>query len=296
VTARVVDNLGNPVPDRTVTFEVFSGPNAGDTGTDTTDANGEATFAYTGDGGSGIDAIRVSFVDPTTAATIFSNTVTKEWLASVAITIGDVNGNGALDSDDARRILEVLVGLRSPVDVPNFGAAGDVNADNTINNLDAAIIVGILAGQIPVLPDSTRTTITDNGNGTVTIAGSAGAVPPAGTVNITSGGTTAITAATDGSFSTVLTAVSGNKITIGVGDGPGKIALVVGDSDGDKLSDPEEAVRGTNPANPDTDGDGFPDGFEVGAGSDSLDRNNVLLTFPLFLDFSRLDDPTQRLQ
>jgi hypothetical protein len=296
VTARVVDNLGNPVPDRTVTFEVFSGPNAGDNGTATTAANGEATFTYTGDGGEGIDEIRVSFVDPITEETIFSNTVTKVWRTSVVIAVGDVNGNGMLDSSDARLILEVLVGLQSPADVPNFGAAGDVNADNTINNLDSIIIIGILAGQIPLPPDNTRTTITVNGDGTVTVAGSAGAAPPDSTVNITSGGMTATTAATDGSFSTVITAASGNKSTIGVGNGPGKIALVVGDSDGDKLSDAEEATRGTNPTNPNTDGDGFPDGFEVAAGSDPLDRNNVPLTFPLFLDFSRLDDPIQRLQ
>jgi Bacterial TSP3 repeat len=115
-------------------------------------------------------------------------------------------------------------------------------------------------------------------------------------VNVTNGGTTTATAATDGSFSTVLTAASGNTITIGVDNGPAKIVLVVGDSDGDSLSDAEEAPRGTNPANPDTDGDGFPDGSEVATGADPLDRTNVLLTFPLFLDFSRLDDPTQRLQ
>ena len=132
----------------------------------------------------------------------------------------------------------------------------------------AAIIVGILSGQIPLLPDSTRTTITVNGDGTVSVSGSAGAAPPDGTVNITNGGTTAITAATDGSFSAVLTAASGNQITVGISDGPGKIALVVGDSDGDKLSDAEEATRGTNPTNTNTDGDGFPDGFEVAAGSD----------------------------
>ncbi len=40
-------------------------------------------------------------------------------------------------------------------------------------------------------------------------------------------------------------------------------AAVEGDSDGDGLSDTQEAVLGTNPNNPDTDGDGLSDGDEV---------------------------------
>ena len=145
VTARVVDDEGNPVPERLVTFEVISGPNADDTGTDTTNANGVATFTYTGDGGEGIDEIRASFVSPTAEETIFSNTVTKEWVTAGAIAIGDVNGDGDVDAEDAQLILEVLVGVVSLEEAPHFGATADVNADHIINNLDAAIIAGISA-------------------------------------------------------------------------------------------------------------------------------------------------------
>lgn len=42
------------------------------------------------------------------------------------------------------------------------------------------------------------------------------------------------------------------------------------DEDGDGISNPDEAVIGTNPTNPDTDGDGFEDGFEVSNGTDPL--------------------------
>jgi YD repeat-containing protein len=42
------------------------------------------------------------------------------------------------------------------------------------------------------------------------------------------------------------------------------------DSDGDGLSDAQEAILGTDPFNPDTDGDGFSDGVEVASGSDPL--------------------------
>ena len=42
------------------------------------------------------------------------------------------------------------------------------------------------------------------------------------------------------------------------------------DTDGDGLSDAEEAALGTDPLNPDTDGDGLTDGFEVDNGLDPL--------------------------
>jgi len=46
------------------------------------------------------------------------------------------------------------------------------------------------------------------------------------------------------------------------------------DSDGDGLTDWQEAELGTNPYNPDTDGDGLSDGWEVEHGYDPLDAND----------------------
>ena len=77
VTATVVDDKGGPVPDRLVTFEVFLGPNEGEMGKDTTDENGEATFTYTGDGGTGVDEIRAFLEDGKESQE--SNTVLKFW-------------------------------------------------------------------------------------------------------------------------------------------------------------------------------------------------------------------------
>lgn len=45
------------------------------------------------------------------------------------------------------------------------------------------------------------------------------------------------------------------------------------DSDGDGLSDDEEAELGTDPDSADSDGDGFDDGDEVGRGTDPLDED-----------------------
>ncbi|MDP2606281.1 MAG: Ig-like domain-containing protein [Deltaproteobacteria bacterium] len=85
VTAKVSNDNGAPVLGTLVTFNVISGPNTDDTGTDTTDVNGEATFTYTGDGGAGTDQIQASFVD-SQAITKTSNTVTNEWTSPEANT------------------------------------------------------------------------------------------------------------------------------------------------------------------------------------------------------------------
>ena len=47
VTATVQNEFGDPIIGRNVDFEIINGPNVGLTGSDITDANGEATFTYT---------------------------------------------------------------------------------------------------------------------------------------------------------------------------------------------------------------------------------------------------------
>ena len=76
VTAAVEEN-GSPVQGVTVTFTVIAGPNAGVSGTGVTDANGQATFTYTGNT-EGTDYIQASFTDPMNK-TQSSNKATKEW-------------------------------------------------------------------------------------------------------------------------------------------------------------------------------------------------------------------------
>ena len=62
------------------------------------------------------------------------------------------------------------------------------------------------------------------------------------------------------------------------------------DSDGDGLSDEEEAEIGTDPNNPDTDGDGFSDGEEVRKGTDPLDPNSHPMPTPGDSDGDGLSD------
>jgi hypothetical protein len=77
VTAFVQDTLGNPITNRDVTFTIVSGPNVGTTQVVQTDANGQASFTYTGNT-VGTDVIQASFVN-NDGETITSNTVQKTW-------------------------------------------------------------------------------------------------------------------------------------------------------------------------------------------------------------------------
>ena len=79
VTATVA-GTGDPVVGRSVTFTVVSGPNAGVTGSDSTDSNGQASFTYTTSTSSlpGTDTIEASFVN-SQGATVTSTQVTKTW-------------------------------------------------------------------------------------------------------------------------------------------------------------------------------------------------------------------------
>jgi hypothetical protein len=183
---------------------------------------GLAFFTYTGDGGVGADEIQASFVNTATEETIVSNLVTKNWLTL----FGDINGKESIDLDDARLILEVLVGLNPP-DAINFATAGDVNADGSINNLDSIVIVALVAEEIPPIPDSTRITVVNNGNDTVTVTGAIGAVLPSSTVNVAVGDgiPVSVTADDQGSFHTPpVPATQGAKIFID-NNGPARIAL-----------------------------------------------------------------------
>jgi len=76
VVATVKSN-GNPVEGVDVEFEVISGPNVGTKGTNITNANGKATFTYTGSGGEGIDIIVARFESD--GQTYESNQVKKIW-------------------------------------------------------------------------------------------------------------------------------------------------------------------------------------------------------------------------
>ena len=77
VTSTVLDAGGSPLPNVSVDFKILSGPNAGVTGTATTDVNGNATFTYKGTT-LGKDSVQAS-VTNASGGGFASNTGTITW-------------------------------------------------------------------------------------------------------------------------------------------------------------------------------------------------------------------------
>ncbi|MFT7679980.1 MAG: hypothetical protein ACI8QC_003986 [Planctomycetota bacterium] len=85
ITGTVTDAATQlPIAGRSVNFSVTSGPNTGATGTDVTDANGEATFTYNGTGGVGQDTVVADMLD-TSGAMVNSNSAFADWLDLLAV-------------------------------------------------------------------------------------------------------------------------------------------------------------------------------------------------------------------
>jgi len=87
VIATVRDNLTNPIPNCTVHFNIYAGPNAGLSGTNVTNANGEAYFSWTSflAGTDQMNATAQSPSNPT--VTIFDDKASKTWIQATRFTL-----------------------------------------------------------------------------------------------------------------------------------------------------------------------------------------------------------------
>jgi PKD repeat protein len=119
VTATATSSGGQPVPGATVVFKVNSGPHAGQQGQDVTDAQGQATFTYTGTA-AGTDTLQ-AFI-----GTLGSNTVTKTWLRKC-----DADVDNDIDSADLLIIRNANGQVASSALDPRDG-----NSDGNINVAD----------------------------------------------------------------------------------------------------------------------------------------------------------------
>jgi hypothetical protein len=132
-TAKVQDNSGNPIASQAVTFTVLSGPNAGKTGTATTDANGDATFTYTGTVASTVpDTVQASFTDPNcTPVNATSNQATVTWTGSppapTTLKVNPATGDFA----DATTVSAVLTNTATSAPVSGEPVAFKLNGTET---------------------------------------------------------------------------------------------------------------------------------------------------------------------
>lgn len=97
-------------------------------------------------------------------------------------------------------------------------------------------------------------------DGSVTVAGA-----PSGSADLAAGAS--------GAFDGALTVVNGGTVPAALSSDDLPLQGD-GDHDADDLSFDQERDLGTDPANPDTDGDGDDDGYEVNNGTDPLVRND----------------------
>jgi hypothetical protein len=156
VTATVLEN-SLPAPNKLVTFNVISGPHAGTTGTDTTDANGEATFTYVGLF-AGTDNIQASHVEPQGTVQL-SNIVEKIWVDLGANSL-ELTPETATNPVGTQHCVTALASSAGGVPAPNitvqFSVSGAVTvsgSDTTDANGEAEFCYGgpIFPGQDTIL-------------------------------------------------------------------------------------------------------------------------------------------------
>jgi hypothetical protein len=126
VTATIKDSSSTPVPGKTVTFSVVSGPDTGASGTCVpvtcvTDSNGQTTFTYTNNGTAGTDTISASFIDDLGA--LEKATATKTWgvIVEKKPTSTTYTGGSSVQYSDSVTLSGTL--LDTSVS-PNVGIAG----------------------------------------------------------------------------------------------------------------------------------------------------------------------------
>jgi hypothetical protein len=156
VTATAMTAGGAPVPDAIVRFSVTGGPNAGLVGGGNTDANGQATFTYAGNGGAGTDTIQAQI------GALQSNTAQKTWqvpshhltkLSSAKVWVGLRN------SDDVGTRVDILAEVFIGSNKVGDGQVNNVSTGSSgFNNaIFASIPLSLSGGPVGLLANSQLT-------------------------------------------------------------------------------------------------------------------------------------------
>ncbi len=174
VTATLQDDVGNPVANRTVSFEVTSGPNAGQTGSTLTDSNGKATFSYSS-AVTGSDTVVARFVDNQEQTQTSATSSTINWLQS--------NSPPVATDDSATTNQSTAVNI----DV----LSNDSDPDGSIDPTSVEIVTAAGGGTTSIDPTTGAVTYTPAANFsggdsfTYRVKDNSGAFSNVATVNIT---------------------------------------------------------------------------------------------------------------
>lgn len=152
VTAAVTEDAV-PVVGVNVDFEVIGGPHTGMTGSDTTDAAGEATFTYPGSV-LGSDTIVASFVD-SLGATQTSNQAFADWVGPFELIDNGCTGSGGVPVLTATGSLAPASALQIDIVGALPGASGFVLMGSESANLirKGCSLLFIPASFLPVVTD-----------------------------------------------------------------------------------------------------------------------------------------------
>jgi len=210
-------------------------------------------------------------------------------ISGVTISVSGQYETSTLTDKDGNYLVKIPDGYSYTITPSKAGYA--FQAEERTGLMDASTIGGLLLTGQDFTADTSRHTL----SGTATAGGS-----PLSGVMVTGSGSLG-SQTTDASghyrFSGVLYGTSYtltpskmgyafNPTSVGgtvTGDATQDLAATLNDSDGDSLSDLDEASRGTNPNNPDSDGDGIHDGQEVMDGTNPTDLGSRQATRPTTL-------------
>ncbi|HEX3527742.1 MAG TPA: carboxypeptidase regulatory-like domain-containing protein [Thermoanaerobaculia bacterium] len=173
-TALVTDGAGHPLVNATVTFRVTAGPNAGKTGTGTTDSSGQAIFSYTSTT-PGTDTLDAE-IALAAGGVLASNQVTAAWTAPWTLTLAPaaqtqpIHGTATLTAtleDGARQPVPGVAVTLQVTSGPNAGAsaqattgaAGTATFTLSSNSIGTDVLQGSIAqGPTTVLSNAATAT------------------------------------------------------------------------------------------------------------------------------------------
>jgi len=140
VTATAQSTSGAPIPGVTISFLVLTGPNAGKSGSGTTDAAGQTSFTYA-DSSTGPYPVNdtIQAYIGQVGSNIASNIVTKTWTNVLAC---DVNGDGLVNLPDINIIMQGRGQKAQPGDLRDYDRDGLI----TVNDARACVLKCTKAG------------------------------------------------------------------------------------------------------------------------------------------------------